>query len=467
MPKTPIYLMTDESHFEVSYKINPWMTPDAWRKDEARNRMEARESWKALEHALKDASATVVVMEGAPGLPDMVFPANSAIVLNRRALVARFRYHERQGEERHFEAEFDRLKDVGLIDEVGHMPKGCWQEGAGDCIWDASRQIFWAGFGPRSSFEAIAEIKNFFELPMRTLELVSGRFYHLDTCFVPLSGGEILFYPPAFSKPALAAIREHVPAHALVEASEAVRLAPQSGVAHFYRGRILYDLGRTTEAQPEFETASQLVPQMPEPRYFLALVDKQEGKFPLAAGLLKETVKLQPRNATAWNLLGQSLERESQTQAAIAAWRQAVAIEPDNSQALWSLARAVKSSDPGEAARLMARYSRVQRQRHIVDEASTLGNEALVAGAAHDWPEAIRRFRKAIEVCGDCAIKADLHKKLGLTAWQTGDIDGGEKELRLAQALKPEDQDIDQALERIAATRTKGVASHPDSESSP
>src|SRR5258706_4060372 len=220
MPKTPIYLMTDESHFEVSYKINPWMTPDAWRKDEARNRMEARESWKALEHALKDTGATVVVMEGAPGLPDMVFPANSAIVLNRRALVARFRYHERQGEERHFEAEFDRLKDVGLIDEVAHMPKGCWQEGAGDCIWDASRQIFWAGFGPRSSFEAIGEIKNFFELPMRTLELVSGRFYHLDTCFVPLSGGEILFYPPAFSKPALAAIHEHVPADALIEASD-------------------------------------------------------------------------------------------------------------------------------------------------------------------------------------------------------------------------------------------------------
>ena len=151
MPKTPIYLMTDESHFEVSYKINPWMTPDAWRKDEARNRMEARESWKALEHALKDTGATVVVMEGAPGLPDMVFPANSAIVLNRRALVARFRYHERQGEERHFEAEFDRLKDVGLIDEVAHMAKGCWQEGAGDCIWDASRQIFWAGFGPRAT----------------------------------------------------------------------------------------------------------------------------------------------------------------------------------------------------------------------------------------------------------------------------------------------------------------------------
>ncbi len=36
---------------------------------------------------------------------------------------------------------------------------------------------------------------------------------------------------------------------ALVQTSEAVRLAPQSAAAHFYRGRVLYDLGRNNEAQ--------------------------------------------------------------------------------------------------------------------------------------------------------------------------------------------------------------------------
>ena len=70
---------------------------------------------------------------------------------------------------------------------------------------------------------------------------------------------------------------------ALEQTGEAVRLAPQSGVAHFYRGRILYDLNRATEAQGDFETACRLAPQMPEPRYFLALIDKQQGKPQLAA----------------------------------------------------------------------------------------------------------------------------------------------------------------------------------------
>src|ERR1019366_9098345 len=83
---------------------------------------------------------------------------------------------------------------------------------------------------------------------------------------------------------------------ALVQTGEAVRLAPQSGVAHFYRGRVLYDLNRTAEAQRDFETSCRLAPLMPEPRYFLALIDKQQGKPQLAASLFEETVKLQPRN---------------------------------------------------------------------------------------------------------------------------------------------------------------------------
>ncbi|HXN94746.1 MAG TPA: hypothetical protein VN879_09595, partial [Candidatus Acidoferrales bacterium] len=142
----------------------------------------------------------------------------------------------------------------------------------------------------------------------------------------------------------------------------------------------------------------------------------------------------------------------------------AVAIEPDNSQALWSLARAIKPADPDEAGRLMARYSEVQKKHRIVDEAGNLGNNALAAGAAHDWPEAIRQFQKAITVCGDCAIKADLHKKLGLTDCQMGDIENGEKELRLAQALKPADPDIERALGRIAVARANGIASQPGHE---
>ncbi|HEX4030689.1 MAG TPA: tetratricopeptide repeat protein [Terracidiphilus sp.] len=242
---------------------------------------------------------------------------------------------------------------------------------------------------------------------------------------------------------------------ALAQTSEAVRLAPQSGVAHFYRGRILYDLGRSNEAQPEFETACRLDAQMPEPRYFLALIYKQQGKSELAANLLEETVKLQPGNVMAWYMLGQSLNQESKTAEAIAAWRKAIAIDPKFSQALFSLAGALRSTDRAESERLMAHYLAVQKERSILDRADTLANNGVEAASAHDWPEAIRQLNGAIAACGDCAAKADLHRKLGIIDCQAGDLNNGEKELLAAKALKPDDPVTQAALELIAQARSQ------------
>jgi tetratricopeptide (TPR) repeat protein len=242
---------------------------------------------------------------------------------------------------------------------------------------------------------------------------------------------------------------------ALVETNEAVRLAPQSGFAHLNRGRVLFDLGRNAEAKPEFETAYRLISQTPEPRYFLALIEKQAGNFQRAASLLEEAVQLQPRNVMAWYLLGQSLENESETTKAIAAWRQAIAIDPNFSQALYSLARALRSTDAAESERMMARYAAVQKERRILDRAGTLANNGAVAASAYDWPEATRELTQAIAECGDCAVKADLHKKLGLIDCRSGDLNNGEKELLTANALKPADPEIARALELIAQSRNQ------------
>jgi tetratricopeptide (TPR) repeat protein len=246
---------------------------------------------------------------------------------------------------------------------------------------------------------------------------------------------------------------------ALAEADEAVRLAPQSGVAHFYRGRVLYDLGRSSEAKPEFETALKIVPQMPEAHYFLALVEKQAGDLTLAATLFQETVKLQPRNVMAWYLLGQCLEQQSETEKAVAAWRQAIAIDPDFSQALFGLARALRSSDHTESDRFMARYTEIQKQRQILDAAGTLANNGAVAASAHDWPEATRQLKAAIAECGDCAVKAELHKKLGMIDCQAGDLNSGEKELLAARALQPTDPEVRRALQIITEAKTQHSAS--------
>ena len=220
MPSNTLLLLTDPAHFGVTYTINPWMQPRAWAQDPVGHLAAARRSFQSLVAALIAAGAGLEVMRGVAGLPDMVFPANAAIVLDRLALLARFRHPERRGEEQHFQKYLHALMQRGLFDEVAQFPTGCFQEGAGDCIWDAARGRFWAGYGQRSARRAASEIAAFFGRETTALELVSPRFYHLDVCFCPLSGGEIFYYPPAFSAASLAAIRDVVAPEDLIEATD-------------------------------------------------------------------------------------------------------------------------------------------------------------------------------------------------------------------------------------------------------
>ena len=221
MDRRPLFLMTDAHGFEVCYQINPWMKPDAWRADSAACRARAEAASAALKQALLQAGGRVETLEGVRGLPDLVFPANAAVVLDGRALLARFRYPERQGEEAVFRSAFLQLRRRGLVSEVVDLPDGLFHEGAGDCIWDAVRGCFWGGYGPRSSRGALGVVRQVFGQEVVPLQLASERFYHLDTCFCPLSGGEVLYHPPAFTAAALATIRERVAPQLRIEASDA------------------------------------------------------------------------------------------------------------------------------------------------------------------------------------------------------------------------------------------------------
>ncbi|MDB5476830.1 MAG: amidinotransferase [Phenylobacterium sp.] len=220
MSDRPLYLMTDPACFDVCYQINPWMRPDAWRADPRRALAAAKDASAELRRALQDLGAEVETIGAVQGLPDLVFPANAAIVLDGRALLARFRHPERQGEEAVLREVFTRLKRRGLVHDIVDFPDGVFQEGAGDAIWDADRKLFWAGHGPRSSRAALAVIARAFGQEVVGLELASERYYHLDTCFCPLAGGKLLYYPAAFTPAALATIRLRVPEVQRIEATD-------------------------------------------------------------------------------------------------------------------------------------------------------------------------------------------------------------------------------------------------------
>ena len=203
----PILLMCEPSHFTISYSINPWMEPEKWA---ASARGVAEQQWSGLRAALEQAGAVIEHVAPRAGLPDLVFTANAAVVHEGTVLLTRFRCPERQGEEPVFAGAFEALRARGLIARVEKLPEGIVLEGAGDCLFDESRNLFWMGFGQRSQREAAEAVARTFDLPVVPLQLVNPRFYHLDTALCPLPTGDVIYHAGAFSDDARRAIAERV-----------------------------------------------------------------------------------------------------------------------------------------------------------------------------------------------------------------------------------------------------------------
>ncbi len=186
---TPIrFLMCAPDHYDVDYVINPWMEGNIHKSSRDR----AVEQWQKLFQLLKD-HAVVDLVKPELGVPDMVFTANAGLVLGDTVVLSRFFHKERQGEEPYFKQWFE---SQGYT--VHELPKDLPFEGAGDALLDREGRWLWAGYGFRSELDSHPYLAKWLDIEVLSLRLVDERFYHLDTCFCPLDGGYLLYYPPAF-----------------------------------------------------------------------------------------------------------------------------------------------------------------------------------------------------------------------------------------------------------------------------
>lgn len=192
-------LVCPPDYFRIDYEINPWM-----HRSNVVNPDQAVLQWHRLMQVLEEELGVVLErMKPVAGLPDLVFTANAGVVVGRRAVPSRFRYPERQREEAHFEGWFhDHGYAVVTLDE------GMYFEGAGDLL--GFPNCWFGGYRQRSDIRAFPILSEIYGKEILPLELMDSRFYHLDTCFCPLSGGDLLYYPPAFDRYGQAAIMERI-----------------------------------------------------------------------------------------------------------------------------------------------------------------------------------------------------------------------------------------------------------------
>jgi len=205
------FLMCSPDHYEVDYVINPWMEGNIHKSSRDR----AVEQWQGLYHLIQKR-AIVDLVTPAVGWPDMVFTANAGLVLGDRVVLSRFLHRERQGEEPYFKTWF---ASNGF--KVYELPKELPFEGAGDALFDREGRWLWAGYGFRSELDAHAYLSDWLDIEVLSLRLVDERFYHLDTCFCPLTSGYLLYYPPAFDAYSNRLIELRVPVEKRISVAEA------------------------------------------------------------------------------------------------------------------------------------------------------------------------------------------------------------------------------------------------------
>jgi N-dimethylarginine dimethylaminohydrolase len=201
------YVMTPPRFFAVDYAINPWM--------DTSNPVDtavAHAQWQHLHDVYLQLGHRVDLVEPVPGLPDMVYAANGGLIIDGTAVVARFKYPQRQQESVAYGA---WLRSQGFNPvHARHV-----NEGQGDLL--PVGDVILAGHGFRTVLRAHSEIAGIFDRRVISLELIDPRFYHLDTALTVLDDTTIAYYPPAFTYVSRAHLETLFPDAIVVESADA------------------------------------------------------------------------------------------------------------------------------------------------------------------------------------------------------------------------------------------------------
>jgi len=191
------FLMCRPTYFAVTYRINPWMDPTA-----PYDNVLALRQWQNLRQTYIDLGHTVEEIEALPGLPDMVFAANGATVIDGKVLAVQFRDAERADEAPAYRAWFSS-RGFDTYDSK-HT-----NEGEGDILLVGD--VLLAGTGFRTAHAAHAQTQEVFGRPVISLHLVDPAYYHLDTALCVLDAETIAYLPSAFSPGSQAVLRQLFP----------------------------------------------------------------------------------------------------------------------------------------------------------------------------------------------------------------------------------------------------------------
>jgi N-dimethylarginine dimethylaminohydrolase len=217
------YLMCPPHHFGVLYEINPWMHQQVAVEHDL-----ASEQWDGLVAALRLAGAEVVILDPHPSVPDLVFTANAGIVNGRQFVPSHFRHPERQPE-----TEINAAWFHAAGYEVHRLPAELDHEGAGDALPftpEGGETVLVSGYSFRSDAAAVTALGALVGCPIRSVQLVDPRLYHVDLTFCPLDDRHAICAPMGWDLYGRKVVEALVPEPLWLEDDEALAFCANSVV---------------------------------------------------------------------------------------------------------------------------------------------------------------------------------------------------------------------------------------------
>ena len=204
-PKT--MLMVSPEHFDVEYSINPHMLDENGNLNKV-DKVQAQQQWQSLKETFEKTGMEVKVINGAEGLPDMVFCANQTFPFTKEGqksfVLSKMQSENRQPEVQFFN-QWAKDNDVKTYEIETDL-----FEGMGDALWNYETDKIFAGYGFRTSPETYSKLEAILDTKILTFELKDDRFYHLDTCLSLLNKNTAAYVKEAFTEEGIETLKQNI-----------------------------------------------------------------------------------------------------------------------------------------------------------------------------------------------------------------------------------------------------------------
>lgn len=192
-------ILCTPDYFDVEEITNVYMEGNSGNIDKEK----AKHQWNDLKSIYeglhkKGTIEDLWIIDGQPNCVDMVFCANQSLPWkdseeNDIVILSNMLHPYRQSEIVFFEKFYH---DAGYKT----IPFGTQYpfEGMGDTIVHPGKQLLYGGYGYRTEEKAFDELSILLKVPVIKLKMNNPLFYHLDTCFLPISESVVLLCRDAF-----------------------------------------------------------------------------------------------------------------------------------------------------------------------------------------------------------------------------------------------------------------------------